>query len=80
MTLHPDAQRKAQAELDAVIGLDTLPTMEDRSRLPYVNALVKEVFRWHPVAPLSSSPPLPIDVSVDIEYLHIFRCTTSSHV
>jgi cytochrome P450 len=68
MTLHPDAQRKAQAELDVVIGSDSLPTLEDRSRLPYVNALVKEVFRWQPVTPLGSSLPLRMDGSVDINY------------
>ncbi|TFY75063.1 hypothetical protein EWM64_g8950 [Hericium alpestre] len=52
MTLFPEAQRKAQAEIDAVIGGDRLPTSEDRPRLPYVDALVNEVLRWGPVAPL----------------------------
>lgn len=52
MALFPDVQRKAQQELDAVLGGDRLPQCEDRDNLPYVNALVKEVFRWHPVAPM----------------------------
>ncbi|TFY76167.1 hypothetical protein EWM64_g7846 [Hericium alpestre] len=52
MTLHPEAQRKAQAELDSVIGTERLPTFQDRGRLPYVDALVKEVLRWNPVTPL----------------------------
>jgi cytochrome P450 len=52
MTLYPDAQKCAQAEIDAVIGINCLPTSEDRQRLPYVDALVKEVLRWNPVAPL----------------------------
>lgn len=52
MTLHPEAQAKAQAELDAVVGTDRLPSFADRVRLPYVDALVKEVFRWQPVGPL----------------------------
>ncbi len=51
MLLYPEAQAKAQAELDAVIGDDRLPQFEDRERLPYVNALVLEVLRWHTVAP-----------------------------
>ena len=51
MTLHPEAQAKAQAEIDSVIGTDRLPTLADRDQLPYVEALVKEVFRWNPVAP-----------------------------
>ena len=52
MTMHPEFQRKAQAEIDSVIGSDRLPTLADQPDLPYVNALVKEVFRWNPVGPL----------------------------
>ncbi|KAA1465965.1 cytochrome P450 [Dentipellis sp. KUC8613] len=52
MTLFPEAQRKAQAEIDAVVGHDRLPNFHDRERLPYVDALVKEVLRWNPVVPL----------------------------
>ena len=50
--LHPETQRKAQAEIDRVIRNDRLPTLADMSNLPYVEALVKEVFRWNPVGPL----------------------------
>ncbi|EIN10379.1 cytochrome P450 [Punctularia strigosozonata HHB-11173 SS5] len=52
MTLHPEVQKKAQAEIDSVIGNDRLPTYADRASLPYIEALLKEVFRWLPVAPL----------------------------
>ena len=52
MMLHPAAQRKAQAEIDSVIGTDRLPTFDDRDSLPYVEALVKEVLRWQPVTPI----------------------------
>ncbi|KAG6845597.1 hypothetical protein H0H87_006650 [Tephrocybe sp. NHM501043] len=52
MTLYPEAAKKAHAEIDSVIGSDRLPTLEDRAHLPYVDALVKEVFRWHAVVPL----------------------------
>ncbi|KAG2148111.1 cytochrome P450 [Suillus clintonianus] len=51
MTLFPDAQKKAQAEIDAVIGPDRLPSFADRDFLPYTEALAKEVLRWHAVAP-----------------------------
>jgi len=51
MVLNPDVQKKAQAELDAVIGSDRLPTLADRESLPYVNALLLEVLRWNTVAP-----------------------------
>lgn len=45
MTLHPDARSRAQAEIDAVVGRDRLPTFADREHLPYTEALVQEVFR-----------------------------------
>ncbi|KAJ3543083.1 hypothetical protein NM688_g5901 [Phlebia brevispora] len=53
MTLYPEAQAKAQEELDRVIGCDRLPQVSDRPSLPYVDALMKEVLRWHPVVPLA---------------------------
>jgi cytochrome P450 len=46
MTLHPEIQRKAQEEIDAVIGRDRLPEMRDRKDLPYVDCIVKEVLRY----------------------------------
>ncbi|KAI0036969.1 cytochrome P450 [Vararia minispora EC-137] len=52
MVLFPEAQKKAQAEIDAVIGQDRLPTMADRPHLPFVTALHSEVLRWQPVAPM----------------------------
>ncbi|KAF9025662.1 cytochrome P450 [Hymenopellis radicata] len=41
-----DPQR-ARAELDAVVGTKRLPVVTDRPRLPYIEAIIKEVFRWH---------------------------------
>ncbi|KAG2051336.1 cytochrome P450 [Suillus hirtellus] len=51
MTLFPDVQKKAQAEIDAVIGPDRLPSFADQDTLPYIGALVKEALRWHSVIP-----------------------------
>ncbi|KAE9393527.1 cytochrome P450-like protein, partial [Gymnopus androsaceus JB14] len=53
MALYPDVARKAQAEIDAVVGNDRLPTFADHKLLPYMDALVKEVFRWNVVTPLA---------------------------
>ncbi|KAI0824638.1 cytochrome P450 [Trametes gibbosa] len=53
MTLFPDVQKKAQAEIEAVIGTERLPTAEDRENLPYCQALFLEVLRWNNVAPLA---------------------------
>ncbi|KAA1478712.1 cytochrome P450 [Dentipellis sp. KUC8613] len=57
MVVYPDVQTRAQAELDALLGSPDgsslrLPTLDDRARLPYVNALIKEVWRWNPSVPL----------------------------
>ncbi|KAH9957214.1 cytochrome P450 [Russula dissimulans] len=48
-----DIQAKAQEELDAVTGRERLPTFEDRPKLPFVEAVCKEVLRWRPVTPLA---------------------------
>ncbi|KIY45976.1 cytochrome P450 [Fistulina hepatica ATCC 64428] len=51
MTLFPEAQARAQAEIDAVVGTDRFPTFEDRAQMIYMNALVLEVYRWHVALP-----------------------------
>ncbi|KAI0352615.1 CyP450 monooxygenase [Trametes cingulata] len=53
LALHPDVQKKAQNELDTVVGPSRLPDHSDVDQLVYVNALVKEALRWHVVVPLS---------------------------
>ncbi|KAF9461985.1 cytochrome P450 [Collybia nuda] len=51
MSMYPDVQKRAQQEVEQIIG-DRLPTPADYSSLPYILALMKEVLRWAPVAPL----------------------------
>lgn len=46
MIKHPDIQRKAQAEIDRVIGNNRLPDHNDRPDLPYIEALYREVLRY----------------------------------
>jgi cytochrome P450 len=58
MLLSPDIQKRAQAELDSVIGRERLPTFEDRPKLPFVDAVCREILRWYPVAPIGMFPPL----------------------
>jgi len=52
MIAFPEVQRRAQAELDTVVGRDRVPTFADAPRLPYVSAVIKEVLRWRPSVPL----------------------------
>ncbi|KAF9045269.1 cytochrome P450 [Panaeolus papilionaceus] len=49
ITVHPEVQAKAQAELDRVLGSPPrLPTFEDTPSLPYIEAIYREVLRWYP--------------------------------
>ncbi|KAI0535326.1 cytochrome protein [Xylaria digitata] len=52
MSIFPDVQRKAREEIDRVIGAGRLPTFSDRDNLPYIEAVVKESWRWHTVVPM----------------------------
>lgn len=55
MVLYPDVFKRAQAEIDDVVGHERMPNFEDQSSLPYVDAIIKEVLRWRPVIPLGTS-------------------------
>jgi bacterioferritin (cytochrome b1) len=44
--------RRAQEEVDRIIGTERLPTLADRKKLVYINAVVKEVLRWNIVGPV----------------------------
>ncbi|KAH6911588.1 cytochrome P450 98A3 [Coprinopsis sp. MPI-PUGE-AT-0042] len=52
LAMYPRVQEKCQEELDRVVGLLQLPKPSDMASLPYFQALVKELNRWHTVAPL----------------------------
>ena len=45
MVLHPSINAKAQEEVDRVVGGERLPAFTDMNYLPYVNCVIKEVFR-----------------------------------
>ena len=55
MVLYPEVQKKAQAEIDTVVGQNRLPDFHDRPSLPYINAVVKESSRWNIAVPLGRS-------------------------
>ena len=48
----PELFKKATQELDRVIGQNRWVTEKDIPNLPYVEAIVKETLRMHPVAPM----------------------------
>lgn len=71
MVLYPEVMRKAQAELDAIVGRERLPNFEDEDKLPYIRAISKEVLRWRPVGPLCElCTILSYDCDVEKSYSH----------
>lgn len=53
MTKFPGAYKKAQEQIDTVVGDDRSPRWEDWQKLPEVNKLLKETMRMRPVAPIA---------------------------
>ena len=64
MAIYPELQYDTQEEIDRVIGIHRLPTVKDRSEMPFCDRLVKEVLRWGVVGPLG----IPHVSKVDDEY------------
>ncbi|OMO95638.1 Cytochrome P450 [Corchorus olitorius] len=51
---HTEVLRKAQKEIDQVVGKERLVEESDGARLPYLQAIIKETFRLHPPIPMIS--------------------------
>lgn len=68
MIAHPEIQKRAQAELDAVVGRARLPTFSDVPNLSYIQAIVKETLRWRPSLPFG----IPHNTTEDIWYDGVF--------
>ena len=60
--------KRAQEELDRVVGKRRLPDFSDRENLPYIDAVVKELFRWNPTLPVG----IPYRVTQDDVYRGYF--------
>jgi cytochrome P450 len=48
LALHDEVRVKMKAEIDAVVGADRLPSLEDTARLPYTTAVFSEAMRLFP--------------------------------
>ena len=68
MSLYPEVQKKAQEELDRVVGRTRLPDFDDYDNLIYVRAIMLESLRWMPVVPMG----VPHKVTRDDEYRGFF--------
>ncbi|KAL2831569.1 cytochrome P450 [Aspergillus cavernicola] len=69
MLLFPDVQRKAQEEIDRVVGPHRLPVMDDLADLQYIRGCMKETLRWMPTTILGA---VPHAVTQDDEYMGYF--------
>ncbi|CAN6242337.1 unnamed protein product [Urochloa humidicola] len=52
---HPSAMAKARAEIDEVVGTARVLEESDLPNLPYLQLVVRETLRLHPIAPHESS-------------------------
>ncbi|RWW17823.1 hypothetical protein BHE74_00033111 [Ensete ventricosum] len=70
MVVHQEIQRRAQSELDAVVGTSRAVADADIPDLPYLQSIVKETLRLHPPGPLLSWARLAIhDVHVGDSFI-----------
>ncbi|KAM8953917.1 cytochrome P450 2G1-like [Pelodytes ibericus] len=60
---HPDVEERLHQEIDHVIGSNRAPCIEDRSRMPYTDAVIHEIQRYIDLIPLG----LPHRVTQDVE-------------
>ncbi|KAJ7358017.1 cytochrome P450 [Mycena albidolilacea] len=62
MCRHPEIQRNAQHEVDALTSEDNIPRMEDALKLPFIKCIMQELFRFAPPAPLLVHSPIEDDI------------------
>jgi cytochrome P450 len=55
MLSNPSVIKKAQEEIDRVIGDSRTPVFEDEFDLPYVRQIIKETLRWRPINKLGAN-------------------------
>lgn len=52
LVLHEDVQQRIQLEIDTIIGSSRLPSLDDRNRMKYTEAVILESLRLSSVAPV----------------------------
>ncbi|KAK7801151.1 hypothetical protein U0070_007065 [Myodes glareolus] len=70
MLKYPEVAAKVQEELDATVGRTRAPRLEDRTRLPYTNAVLHEIQRFISVLPLGLPRALTRDTHLRNHFLH----------
>lgn len=67
MVRQPQIYARLQAEMDRVVGFERLPDFDDREALRYLNAVIKEVYRYDPAVP--DNKPRDFDTSFVFQLL-----------
>lgn len=62
---HPEAMKRAQNEIRSIVGERRIVSESDLLEMPYLKAVVKEVLRLHPPAPVSVPRETMEDVSIE---------------
>ncbi|XP_056397338.1 cytochrome P450 2C16-like [Hyla sarda] len=65
---HPDVEESIHQEIDKVIGRNRAPCIEDRSRMPYTDAVIHEIQRFIDLLPLG----IPHKVARDLKFRDFF--------
>jgi 26-hydroxylase len=73
MLHNPEVMEKVQQELDAVVGAERLPTLEDMNNLPYTRATLYEIMRRSSVVPMGTTHATDRYILFNI-FLHFLRC------
>ncbi|XP_047409912.1 cytochrome P450 2C19-like [Sciurus carolinensis] len=61
---HPQVTAKVQEEIESVIGRHRSPSMQDKNRMPYTDAVLHEIQRYINLLPVS----LPHAVTCDVKF------------
>lgn len=66
----PEVMKRAQAEVDNVVGYDRTVNESDIPKLPFLAAVVKETFRLHPPLPWLLPHSNRVDRKVHLRHAH----------
>lgn len=64
LATHPEVQKKMQSEIDSVVPRDRPPSIQDREKLPYTEAVLLEVMRFSSLVPLGIMHATTEDVQI----------------